>query len=173
MATEKQIIANRQNSLNAGVRTEEGKGIAKMNAISHGLLSNEVVLPGENAAMLEKMRSQYVTDLQPQGEYETFLVERIITSAWRLKRLMNFEKRCAVITHLELGADEESSFVNGPDYRNDSWKNYSRYETSLEHQIYRARHELERYQRARSGEYVPAPGVLDINGDVPVAPEST
>ncbi len=37
-----------------------------------------------------------------------------------------------------------------------------RYETTVERQLYRAMHQLERLQRRRLGEVVPAPAVLEV-----------
>lgn len=40
---------------------------------------------------------------------------------------------------------------------------YQRYITGIEQQLYRALHELERLQRMRQGERVPAPAAVDVN----------
>ena len=40
---------------------------------------------------------------------------------------------------------------------------FQRYETAIENKLYRAIHELERRQRMRNGEYVPAPQSLDVS----------
>jgi hypothetical protein len=45
------------------------------------------------------------------------------------------------------------------------WQNVSRYETTIERQMYRAMQELERIQRARRGEPVPPP--LKVEVDLP------
>jgi len=47
----------------------------------------------------------------------------------------------------------------------------SRYEASIDRALYRALHELERVQRLRAGDAVPAPQAVDINVDVRVAAE--
>lgn len=44
----------------------------------------------------------------------------------------------------------------------DAFAKLSRYEATIERSYYRACHELERLQRARLGEYVPAPLALDV-----------
>ena len=45
MATEKQVEANRQNAQKStGTKTEEGKAVAKLNAIKHGILSDAVLI---------------------------------------------------------------------------------------------------------------------------------
>jgi hypothetical protein len=134
MASEKQIAANRLNALKGGVKTGEGKAAVRLNAVSHGLLSNEVLLTGENSHRLAALRQQFLDELQPVGELETLLVERIVSSFWRLRRCVRVEK---------IGTER------GGDYRFSSWEILMRYETALERQIYKAIHELQRLQIAR------------------------
>jgi hypothetical protein len=136
------------------------------NAISHGLLSKEVFLPGEDGSLLNALRNQLMTDFQPQGEMETILVERIVSSTWRLKRMFRIERHSAVTAPLELAADD--SVIIGGDYRYFSWQNYIRYETAIERQIYRAMHELERLQHARLGRNSQSPWAKDLDvSDLP------
>ena len=134
MASEKQIRANRLNALKGGVKTEAGKAAVRLNAVSHGLLSKEVLLSGEDGCRLAALRRQYLVELQPVGELETLLVERIVSSSWRLRRALHYEK-----THNKTGGN----------YRFGSWHIYMRYETALEHQIYKALHELQSLQASR------------------------
>ncbi|UCD52931.1 MAG: hypothetical protein JSW27_09885 [Phycisphaerales bacterium] len=48
--SQKQLEANRKNAKKGGVRTDEGKAIAKCNALKHGLSAREaVVTAGEGA----------------------------------------------------------------------------------------------------------------------------
>ena len=56
MSSEKQIAANRQNALKAGVKTAQGKLAVRLNAVSHGLFTKDVLLPGEDAKLLAKLR---------------------------------------------------------------------------------------------------------------------
>ena len=39
MVTEKQLIANRENGKLGGVKTEAGKQVTRLNAVTHGLLT--------------------------------------------------------------------------------------------------------------------------------------
>ena len=41
-------------------------------------------------------------------------------------------------------------------------KTFQRYETALENKLFRVMHELERLQRMRQGERLPAPAVADV-----------
>ena len=92
MASEKQIAANRENAVNAGVKSPEGKMAVRLNAVSHGLFSKESLLPGEDADLLAQLRNNCLAELNPVGELETILVERIISSTWRLRRALRTEQ---------------------------------------------------------------------------------
>jgi hypothetical protein len=80
MISEKQLIANRNNGLKStGPRTFEGKRIASQNAVRHGLLSDsaEVLLKGENQDEFESFHQNLLINLDPQGQLEVLLAERI------------------------------------------------------------------------------------------------
>src|SRR5215210_4564934 len=87
MASKKQIHANRQNALKStGPKTPEGKASARLNATKHGLLSQEVLIPGEDEAALKELGERLRAELEPVGELESLYVERIIDTTWRLRR---------------------------------------------------------------------------------------
>jgi hypothetical protein len=95
MLSEKQLIANRNNCLKStGPRTLEGKIIASRNAVRHGLLSDsaEVLLKGENQDEFEAFHQNLLTNLDPQGQLEVLLAERITGFFWKLKRAGRMEK---------------------------------------------------------------------------------
>src|SRR5215216_3477895 len=92
MASKKQIQANRRNALKStGPKTPEGKALARLNATKHGLLSQEVLLPGEDEDALKELAECLRAELQPVGEMESLLVERTIDAVWRLRRLSRVE----------------------------------------------------------------------------------
>jgi hypothetical protein len=92
MMSDKKAEANRRNSLKStGPRTPEGKTSVRLNALKHGLLSEEVLLPGEDEGALRKIAESLRAQLQPVGELETLLVGRIISLLWRLRRLVRVE----------------------------------------------------------------------------------
>ena len=53
--------------------------------------------------------------------------------------------------------------ASGPD----AFSKLSRYEAAIERSLYKALHELQRLQTARTGGDVPPPVVVDINMDIP------
>jgi hypothetical protein len=92
MTSDKQIDANRQNALRStGPKTPEGKDAVRLNALKHGLLSKETLLPGEDEEALRELGERLRDELQPVGELENLLVDRIIASYWRLSRLGRVE----------------------------------------------------------------------------------
>jgi hypothetical protein len=92
MVSEKQVQANRQNALKStGPRTPEGKSAVRLNALSHGLRSEEILLPGEDGEALTELGDILTTELQPVGALENLLVARITAAAWRLRRLGRVE----------------------------------------------------------------------------------
>jgi hypothetical protein len=114
------------------------------------------VVHGESIKVFNELRDNLMKEYEPQGELETMLVEMIATSYWRLRK----------VTH------QESKWLNGDfeEYRSyyavtngtTHWQNLSRYETMYERQWYKPIHELERVQRSRRGENIPAPLAIDV-----------
>jgi hypothetical protein len=74
-----------------GPRTAEGKAVASRNALKHGLLSRLPVLPDEDEEVFLSFKARFHEALRPQEELELLLVERIVVTAWRLRRLERVE----------------------------------------------------------------------------------
>ncbi len=92
MTSDKKAEANRRNALKStGPKTPEGKAAVRLNAVKHGLLSQDVLLPGEDEAALRELGERLIAELKPEGELEHLLLERIIAAYWRLRRLGKVE----------------------------------------------------------------------------------
>ena len=146
--SQKQLEANQKNAKLGGVKTEEGKAVSKYNALKHGLLSQEVLIKGEDEKSLIKLGKKLRTELKPETELELLLVDRIVANFWRLRRAMTKE--------------QESVFSDYKVMENNA-DIFFRYETMLERGIYKALHELQRIQAARNGERPPAPIAVDVD----------
>ena len=106
MTSKRQTKANKQNAQQStGPLTDEGKAAVRHNALRHGLLSKDVLLPDEDGDELSRLRSAIYEDLRPVGELETFLVDRIVAGMWRLRRALKVE---ADVYHQHL-VDEKAS----------------------------------------------------------------
>ena len=161
MTSDKQLDANRRNALRStGPKTAAGKANVSLNPIKHGLLSQKVLLPNEDEAALSEFSAGMRECLQPDGELEDLLVDRIISDAWRLRRLLNVETQLfesskpsetdllmmgiAGVTWGELGLAFARE-ANGAD----SFTKLSRYETTIEGSLFRSLHELQILQAMR------------------------
>src|SRR5215207_2266913 len=92
MTSKKQIQANQRNAhKSTGPKTPEGKAAVRLNATTHGLRSQEVLLPGEDEEALKELDENLRAELQPVGELENLLVDGIIAAHWRLRRLRRVE----------------------------------------------------------------------------------
>src|SRR5579872_3735541 len=87
MSSAAQIEANRRNSQHCtGPVTEAGKQVSKMNALKHGLASQHVVLPHEDVAAFEDLKSTLIAEHSPVGQTEQFLVAQVAETWWRALR---------------------------------------------------------------------------------------
>jgi hypothetical protein len=92
VTTERQKIANQANARRStGPKTREGKAVVRLNALRHGVLARDVVLPGEDADVFEDLWNRVRADLPPVGPIEELLVDRIVNAMWRLRRLARAE----------------------------------------------------------------------------------
>ena len=92
MTTNAQIKANRKNAKKStGPRTEEGKSRISKNALKHGLLARDTVLPGEDPADFDKQLTALEADIQPANSLEFELVRQIADAQWRMRRLTRLE----------------------------------------------------------------------------------
>jgi len=71
------------------------------NALKHGLLSRDVLLLGEDEAAFVDLSERLRAELQPAGELESLLVDRIIAAQWRLRRLGRVEAGIFTWQHYE------------------------------------------------------------------------
>lgn len=102
MSSLKQIQANRLNAeKSTGPKSEEGKALVSQNATKHGLLSSQAVLPWEESASLGALEEGLRAELQPKGELERVLVDRVASLVWRLRRAGKIEAAILAIEQHE------------------------------------------------------------------------
>ena len=71
-----------------GPRTEKGKQRSRNNALSHGIFSKTVVLPGESQTDFDDLLAGYRDHFQPKGAFEDSLVETLVVNRWRWRRFL-------------------------------------------------------------------------------------
>ena len=140
-----------------------------LNAVQHGILSRQAVIQGESEAELAELGKRLRGQLAPMGELELLLADRIISTAWRLRRAIALE---TLLFDTERG--DSSAYHGALAYKSDRDKLQllSRYELTLERSLFRALHELQRLQAERCGMPVPPPVAIDMTVDVAVPAES-
>ncbi len=153
MATIAQITANQQNaSHSTGPKTPEGKAAAARNATKHGLSGAFRVLPHEDQEEFDVLLACFRDDFQPANQHESFLVEQMAQSRWRLSRAQRLES--AMFEHMLNGyipsADDQriaAKLMNGGDR---ALATIQRYITAAERSYYKAHAELLRSQQMRN-----------------------
>jgi hypothetical protein len=91
MSSEEQNDANRRNGNLSGRETAEVKVASSNNALKPGFLSREVLLPDEPETAFTEFARELQAQLNPQGELEYALSERIVGLLWRLRRAGKLE----------------------------------------------------------------------------------
>jgi hypothetical protein len=161
------------NRLNAQSSTgPHDRSSTRLNAVKHGLLAKGITELDDSEAY-ESLAQRLAEAYRPVGDLEEFFVERIAFHIIRLQRAGRLEAEyingemhplakgpCledvfdpSVVEPATLSAPSAVNLVSG----------FQRYETAIESKLYRAINQLERLQRARQGEFVPAPESLDVS----------
>ncbi|MFA5345756.1 MAG: hypothetical protein WC315_05735 [Candidatus Omnitrophota bacterium] len=96
MTTKNQIEANKQNALvSTGPATSEGKAIVAQNAVKHGIFAKDLIITTgdgkEDAQEYRELLDGLIISLNPVGQMECLLVEKISVDYWRLRRVLRFE----------------------------------------------------------------------------------
>jgi hypothetical protein len=145
LISERRIEANRRNAQKStGPRTPEGKAAVALNSMKHGLLSREAIVQGECEADLVDFGKRLRAQLAPTGELELLLADRIVSCAWRIRRLLRVESRLFEEDREQL----EEAFSS---YGREKMAVLSRYEATIERSLYKALHELQRLQAGARG----------------------
>jgi hypothetical protein len=152
--------------------------ITKHNATKHGLLTAGVS-ELDDAQGYRRQLQQLMEEKNPVGQIETFLVETAALNMVRVARARRLQAeyiRSAMHPPIYEGAmpTEQDLYKGtlvdpgfppllGPKEVQGLVNTYQRYESTLFSQWQKSLHDLERLQRMRLGEAVPAPGAVDVS----------
>jgi hypothetical protein len=178
--SEEKIEANRRNArLSTGPRTEAGKNRSRHNAIKHGIFSRDVLqsegFGKEDTKEFADLLTGLLEDCKPIGVQEEILVQRIALCLWRLKRSSQYEVGTMMLRYRRVQTDlksrgESDSFIEFLAPRllhlrlpeSKKMDLLLRYETTFHRQLISNLNQLERLQRKRGGEHVPAPLTVQV-----------
>ena len=84
-----------------GPRTPEGKAVASLNAMRHGLTGRVVVLPSEDMDTYRAFCKDLMADLAPETALERQYAQTFCDIQWRLNRARSYEDSMLALGHLE------------------------------------------------------------------------
>jgi hypothetical protein len=186
--TDKKLAANRSNALrSSGPKSERGKNHSRRNSLKHGVLASALLIKaGEGAEVPAEFNELFAAlnrDLKPVGRLEEMMIEKIAVCWWRQKRaaqceaglisrsfLPNPGRDLEESLHWEVGlgpCPEQAAPIK--DHLrlplSADLDRILRYEATIQRQLVFAINELERLQRARQGETLPAPINIQLSSD--------
>jgi len=157
MTTEAQIAANRVNAQRStGPKSPSGKRKSSKNALRHGLSAKALVAMSETVEDFEDFRAAMRASLQPQDAVEEQLFERVVLSAWRLRRVSRAEatvlQRQSQYWRARHGGERLRDHEGGVFLGADGLDKLAKLEAALEHSFERALALLEHRQWKRRRE---------------------
>ena len=88
MSSQKQIAANRRNSLKStGPVSADGKSASSQNAVKTGLYAKSAVMKGEKADEYQALLDEYYTHHRPDSPELRSLVDQLVHIEWEMRRL--------------------------------------------------------------------------------------
>jgi len=145
----------------------------RLNAVQHGLLAKgitELDDAVEYESLLQRLKQTY----RPVGDLEAFFVQRVAFHMIRLQRIARLEAEY-ITSEIHPPVKQSLADLLGPTVIEagvpaavgargaiNLVSGFQRYETSIENKLYRDLNFLERSQRSRKGEFVPAPQSIDV-----------
>src|SRR6266853_364735 len=136
--------ANRANAQRStGPRTAAGKANSATNARTHGLCSDDLLIPGEAPEELEQLRQQYLFQIEPSTPIERTLCSELVGDAWKFRRIQRLEN------HAYAKAGSFDAMLED-DKLQKQLDNLARHKTRVERSYYRALKEMKAQQTNRA-----------------------
>jgi hypothetical protein len=180
MTTRKQVRANRRNARKGGPKTPEGMAVSCLNARKHGVFAS--ALTDQDEEELAGIHDELFAWIKPVGPVEGILVEKLAHTYLRMQRCARAEAEYHISTwepsaeahrvgwYLQRRDEGQHASWFTPLRFEEAVSLLSRYDTALTNQLIKLLHEIERLQRLRAGDDVPAPLAADLtlhaDGDV-------
>ena len=171
MTSKKQIEANKQNALKGGVKTDAGKSVSRLNATKYGFFSK--ITTEFDKLSNEDFCAEMYKYYQPENEYEKQLVEIILSNFLTYRRICFVEKEFIEtklnpdISHSDIISEHLFSTKG---YKSvikldllDDLNKFQKYKTSIQNNIIKLSHELERLTNNRYSTNKIIPNAVDVN----------
>jgi hypothetical protein len=158
-SSQAQINANRANAqLSTGPKTEAGRAISSQNALKTALTGRTVLLPTDNLDEYQSLQTQFLNAYKPATEDERALVQELLDTTWRIKRILSLEFAIFAKGSLEfanefpdLDADARNQLILAETYLKyeKSIRNLNTQEARLQRKLAKDLAELTRLQTER------------------------
>src|SRR5712671_2662451 len=90
--SQKRADANAKNATHStGPTSDEGKARSSRNALKHGMTSKDAVLPNEDPGAYQEHLDQWLGYYQPRDPAQIAVIERAVSSKWKLDRCTRLE----------------------------------------------------------------------------------
>jgi len=110
-----QLKANQANATHStGPTSAAGLKKISLNALKTGLTGAQVLLPTEDAARYAAHVRDYQIEFQPAGPEETYLLQSIIDTRWRLARIPGLESALLDLARRNLVTEQPALADNPP-----------------------------------------------------------
>ena len=104
-------IARRNGAQAAGTKSPAGIQQSAKNALKHGLTGKSLVLSNESQAKFDELRHEYMHEFDPQTCVERDLVDDMVASRWRLKRIRVLQTAAIDLQMDRMDAEIEKSYT--------------------------------------------------------------
>lgn len=154
MASDKQIKANQANAKHStGPRTPPGMRRSSLNALKLGTFAKSSLLPTEDPKEFSAFARGLYSDWEPVGTTERTLVELLISTLWRSRRLQTVEVGLYQMYRIykEVDGGVATAFVQDG-LQVDSFARLVKSESNLERRLWHLIEQLEGLQKDRLDE---------------------
>jgi len=167
MTTEKQIKANKVNGSKGGVKTQAGKAISRYNSIKHGVLSK--FMTKNESDLADELFNDLQIEYPTSTAMEIIALERVVIWYVRLSRVAGAEQRYLLSLHAQQTSSQSGEILTFQiplllhKEIEEIFSTYQRYETSMERNMFRALHELQRLKAIKEGFRAVIPTAIDTD----------
>ena len=131
-----------ESGCSTGPRTPEGKAVSSLNATTHGLCSNTIVLPGESQAEWEALRATWISEYGHPNPVVISLAEQTARAEWFFNRATKRYNEAEQALYLE-----QPDPVRWTEEQHKLLERFQRYRTTHERAFQRALNMLNRMER--------------------------
>ncbi len=98
--------ARQKSAKAAGAKSPAGIQKSSRNSLKHGLTGKAIVLTNESQQQFDELHQAYVQEFQPESTVEIDLIDQMVASQWRLRRIWRMQTAA-----LDLKMDQQEAEI--------------------------------------------------------------